>query len=353
MEIMFRTYSFVLFFLILFSCSTKEEKTPEIELTGKKKVYPEIINPDKIRLRLNHLIVLESPSMDSSTPPIHFIDLPTQRFLYSVGTIGFGPGEISDATSIEFDESDSIFFIYSSIDKKISKFSTNKLELALNQVKQKNDFFKAYSVLRFTDSTFIGLTVDSPARLVEFNKNGDPLNSFGSLENFSERKDLNNFNLSKINMGWFSSNSSKSHFAIASIFTNRIEIFSRQNGKFESIYLNPKEHTKFDLIAESNGQSVYWDLSSPYFFRDIVLTENAIIALFGGLSENQIQSNSDIAKSVYIFSLTGKLIAKLNLNTSIRSLAVSEDLTKLYGISTDSEPGIVEFEIPKFGKKIE
>jgi len=28
-------------------------------------------------------------------------------------------------------------------------------------------------------------------------------------------------------------------------------------------------------------------------------------------------------------------------------------LTKLYGISTDSEPGIVEFEIPKFGKKIE
>jgi hypothetical protein len=215
-------------------------------------------------------------------------------------------------------------------------------------MKQKNDFFKAYSVLRFTDSTFVGILVDSPSRMVEFNINGDSIASYGVLENFSERKDLDNYNLAQINMGWFGTNTSKSHFAIASLFSNKIEIFSRKTGNFESIYLDPKEHTKFELVAEPTGQSVYWDLTSPYFFRDIVLTENTIFALFGGFSETQIQSNSEIAKTVYIFSLEGKLKAKLNLSNSIKSLAVTEDMTKLYGITTDSEPGIMEFKIPKF-----
>lgn len=334
--------------LCLISCSKKEPKVTEFNLVGSKTVFSEIINPNKIRLKSNYLIVLENPSMDSFYPPIHIIDRVKGQFLYSIGKIGFGPGEISDAFSVDFNESDTVFTIYSAIDKKMSEFPFKEVELANFQLKQRKDFFNAYSILRFTDSTYLGLTVDSPARLIEFNHNGDSISSSGKLENFSARKDLDYFNLSQLNMGWFSSNEKKTHFAIASIFTNRIEVFDRKENKINYIYQIPKEHTKFDLLPENSGYSVHWDLTSPYHFRDIVVTNNHIVALYGGYSEKEIQSNSIIAKTVFVYSLLGELIAKFNLDTSISSISVDENLKKLYGISTDSDPGVVEFDLPRF-----
>ncbi len=334
--------------VFLFSCQNKSESFREFDLKGRKTVFSQIINPEKIRIKSNFLVILEGSSLDNFNAPIHIVDREKMKFLYSVGRIGFGPGEISDATSVEFNRSDSTFFIYSAIDKKISEFSFKPMELAVNQVQQRKEFFKAYSVLRFTDSTFVGLTSDSPSRLVEFNTIGDSIGAYGSLNNFSERMDLDNFNLSQINMGWFSSNTSKTHFAVASIFTNRIELLNRNSGEFKFIKLQPEESMKFDLIPESTGNSVHWDLSSPYQFRDIVLTNDLVISLYGGISQNQINESAEIAKTVYIFSFDGTLKAKLNLDQSIKSLAVSDDLTKLYGISTDSESGIIEFELPRF-----
>jgi hypothetical protein len=333
--------------LLLVSCSAPIEKVIEIELKGRKKILSEIIDPDKIRIKSNYIIVLESPSIDSFKSPIHVIDRDNLDYLFSIGRIGFGPGEISDATSVEFGESDSTLYVYSSIDKKYSEFSIEEVELANWQVNQKNDFFKAYSVLRFTDSTFLTLTVDYPARVVEFNSNGNLISNFGSLDNFSDRMDLDTYNLSQINMGSFGSNDSKTYFAIASLFTNRIEILNTKNKTFKSVNLEPKEQMKFDLVEEASGNSVYWDLSTPYQFRDIVLNEKNIIALYGGYSSKQIKTDGIIAKTVYIYSLSGELKAKLNLDTSIRSLDVNEDMTKLYGISTDADPGIMEFDLPK------
>mgnify|MGYP005811168497 CR=1 FL=1 len=340
--------SIQIFILLAFclSCSSKKAEIQEYNLSGKKLIINELLNPEKIRLNSNYLFVLESPSMDNDNAPIHLVDLQEKKYVSSYGTIGFGPGEISDATSLEFGEVDSMFFVYSSIDKKISTFSIGQTKYPLRQEKQLKDFFKAYSVKVFTDSTYIGLTVDSPARLIEFNASGDSISSFGRIQNFTERKDLDYFNLSQINMGWFESNSSKTHFVVASIFTNRIEIFDKGTGEIKSIFMGPTEYTKFDLVSERSGQSVHWDLSTPYFFRDVVIVNKTIIALFGGLSERQIQENSEIAKTVYLISLNGEILVKLNLDTSIRSLAVSRDLKKIFGITTDSDPGIVEFDIP-------
>lgn len=332
------------------TCTEKKEKLVELDLKGKKMVYKELLNPDKVRVNGNNLYVLESPSMDAMASPIHVIETRNNTYLKSFGTIGFGPGEISDASSIEFGSNDSSFYIYSSIDKKISEFSFSNTDLAKHQVKQKGDFFKAYSVLRSGDSTFLGLTVDSPSRLVEFSASGDSLAGYGDLENFSERTDLDYFNLSQMNMGWFASNTSRTHFVIANLFSNKIEIFDRDKLTFDRFYLSPKEYMKFDLIAESSGYSVHWDLSSPYHFRDVVVTEDRIFALYGGISEAKIQTESDIAKTVYVFSFAGEIIAKYSLDRSVKSIAVNKDLSKIYGISTDSDPGIVEFELPKSSK---
>lgn len=335
---------FILVFTL--SCTKQKEEVIVQNLSSKKLEVKEILNPDKIRISGNYLFILESPSIDANIPPIHVFDIRANSYLKSFGTIGFGPGEISDASSIEFADSDSTFFIYSAIDKKISEFSFSQTDLARNQIKQKGDFFKAYSVVRFEDSTFLGMTVDSPSRLVKFSFTGDSITGYGHLENFSERTDLNYFNLSQMNMGWLASNSSKTHFVIANLFSNKIEVFDRNLLTVERFYLSPKEFMNFDLIEEPSGYSVHWDLNSPYHFRDVVVTDNEIIALYGGISESKIQSDSDIAKTIYIFSFEGEIIAKYSLDRSIKSLAVNNELSKIYGISTDSEPGIVEFDVP-------
>jgi hypothetical protein len=338
----------ICFFIIIFSCKEKNELFQNFDIKGNKKVFSQILNPNKIRIKSNKIVILESYSSDGELPVIHVVEKEKMEYLHSIGKLGFGPGEISDASSVEFGNSDSTISIYSAVDKKVSLFPLEPVELATSQVKQKNYFTKAYSVLGFTDSTFLGLAVDSRARLLEFDSKGDSISSFGKNENFSTRKDLDPFNLAQINMGWFGANDKKTHFAIASIFTNRIEIFDRKNKSIKTIHVGLKEHTKFDLLPESTGYFVHWDLSSPYYFRDVALTDTHIFALYGGLSEQQIQSNSVIAKTVYVYSLAGDFVAKFNLDTSITSIAVDQNLSKMYGISTDEDPGIVEFDLPKF-----
>ncbi|MCH7409774.1 TolB-like 6-bladed beta-propeller domain-containing protein [Belliella sp. DSM 111904] len=341
-----------LFFLIIasyiFSCKPDIEKVHEVDLISTKTNYPRIVNPDKIRINSAYLFVLESPSIDSSNPPIHLLDRSKMSYIKSIGSIGFGPGEVTDASELWLDEDTDSFFVYSAIDKKISKFSVSSDLFAEDQLKQKGEFFKAYSLLQYTDATFLALTVDASSRLVEFDTKGDSIAGYGALENFSKNKALDNYNLSQINMGWLGTNPSKSHYVVANIFTNRIDILTRKSGDVKSIYLNPKEHTAFELISEPSGLSAHWDLSSPYHFRDVAVTNTHILALYGGISENKIKSTGEVAKTIYVFSLDGLLIAKLNLDTSIRSLAVTEDLRQLYGITTDAEPGIAMFEVPAF-----
>lgn len=334
--------------LFSLSCRLESDSIKQFDLGGNKKVFPQILNPNKIRIKSDKIVILESYSSVGELPVIHVVDREKMEYLHSIGKLGFGPGEISDASSVEFGSSDSTISIYSAVDKKVSQFPLRPVELATSQLKQKNYFIKAYAVLGFTDSTYLGLAVDSRARLLEFDSKGDSISSFGKNENFSSRNDLDLFNLAQINMGWFGANDKKTYFAIASIFTNRIEIFDRKNKSITTIYVAPKEHTKFDLIPEANGYSVHWDLSSPYYFRDIVLTDTHVFALYGGFSEQQIQSNAVIAKTVYVYSLAGDFVAKFNLDTSITSIAVDQNLSKMYGISTDEDLGIIEFDLPKF-----
>jgi hypothetical protein len=58
--------------------------------------------------------------------------------------------------------------------------------------------------------------------------------------------------------------------------------------------------------------------------------------------------NSDqIAKIIYAFSHEGKLICRFDLDRSVRSIAIDEEQKYLYGVTTDEDPGIAVFSLPK------
>ncbi len=150
---------FVLYSWIFISCSISNKSDngiPKVDST--KFLYDELINPEKVRYINDKLIVLERANISSENPPVHVINSNNMKYQFSLGQIGFGPGEISDANNVDYGIADNSISVYSSIDKKISEFSLeDRGKLALSQLKQVGDFYKAYSVLRFSDTTFFSI----------------------------------------------------------------------------------------------------------------------------------------------------------------------------------------------------
>jgi len=332
----------------LFSCSDTKIEEISYDLVAEKIIFEELILPSKIRIKNDKIIILEKSTINSDFSPGHIIDLNTFSYLYSFGKIGYGPGEISDATNMDLGMSDSTFWIYSAIDKKMSEFSLkNPSSISISQFRQPSEFYKAYSVLFSSDSTILGMTVDSPSRLIDFSLQSQEQSYYGSLENYTNRTDLDSFHLAQINMGWFSSNQEKSIFVIGCIFYDKIEIFNYKNKVFKTIYGKNNKIPYFELLGASGKSFVHWDLDNPYHYRDIVVNKDLIFSLYGGYSQNQINKDSQYAKTIFIHKVNGEFICKFNLDQSILSLAVSPDNRTIVGITTDKDPGMAIYKIPE------
>lgn len=300
-----------------------------------------------IKFKKGKLLVSENPRVSPDLPLMHVIDAGDMSYNFSQGKMGFGPGEISDASDFDLGSNDSTFWVYSSMEKRISEFSLfEPSELAKKQIKQPENFFKAYSCLILTDSTFLGMFVDSPYRLVEFGFNNDFEKGYGTLENFTERTDLDNFNLSQINSGWFNSNYDKTIFAIASIFYDKIDVFDTRTKEFKTIYGPDPEVFDFEVDYKDSGPSLSFSWDAPYQYRDIEITNDRIYALYGGTSEPEISKTSEIARTLRVYDLDGNLLELYHLDRSLRSIALDIENKKIYGITTDSDPGIAVFSLP-------
>jgi hypothetical protein len=333
---------------LVFACSKKHTEQEIIQLESEKIYFEELKMPMKIRFKQGKLLVSENSRISPGLPLIHVLDTDNMSYMFSQGKTGFGPGEISNASDFDLGSNDSTFWVYSSMEKRISEFSLfEQSDLAMHQIKQPVNFFKAYSCLFLTDSTFLGTFVDSPHRLVEFGLTSDFEKGYGSLENFTERTDLDYFNLSQINSGWFNSNPEKSVFAIASIYYDKIDVFDTRTKEFKTIYGSDPEVFEFELHQEASGSTVIWAWDAPYQYRDLEITEDRIYALYGGISEPEIQKTSEVAKTLRVYDLDGNLLEQYELDRSLRSIALDKINKKIYGITTDSDPGIAVFSLPQ------
>lgn len=332
-------------FLILLSCQNDKIFT-EKEIFSEKLLFNQLINPQKIFIKGNTIIVFERTGILEYQPPIHLIDLKSHQYLSPCGKLGFGPGEISDAHNFDHGFDNTTFWVYSAIDKKISEFNlTDCMEISLNQIKQSEHFFKVYNALFSEENKFIGMQVDSPYRFLEFDIISNEEKGYGSLKNFTDKNIEDPFILSQLNMGWFGSSADKNIFAVAYNFFPVIEIFNKKSDEFHFFESNESFKAKFQIIGNNNNEYVYWDLNSPYQFRDIFITANHVYALYGGFSENQIKSHSLVANKIYKLNLKGELIDIYQLDRSINNFAVNESENVIVGITTDENPGLAFFKL--------
>jgi hypothetical protein len=100
-------------------------------------------------------------------------------------------------------------------------------------------------------------------------------------------------------------------------------------------------------MGEGRGSRLYIPLEdNPYKYRDISITQDYIFALYGGIGEFEYRKTSKIAEKIYVFTHKGEPVAILELDCSIGGLTVDTSKKKIFGFTTDENPGIAVFDLP-------
>lgn len=360
---MYRSSTFIfLLFLISTGCAKSVENSFEVatqntyNLKGEKTYFAELITPRQLNLVGDFLIVSEGSRISPELPLLHVIKKDPLTYQYPKGVTGFGPLEISDASSLEPGLNDSTFTVYSAISKKIVDFSfKDSSRLGIREYKQPEEMFGMYRMFHATDTTIIGIMANDKNRLVEFSiKNGTRIAGYGTWEEIPDTEHLIdytdpliNYHMGEINAGRFKANRNLGLFVKASVYRDRIEIFHYKTKTFYIVDGPRLEVPDFEILHNGGQSAVVFNREYPYGHGEIALGENYIYISYAGVTEKQIKETGEIAKRIYMLTHFGEIVGMLNLDFSIRDLVVDEKLGKIYGLTTDEDPGIVVFEIPE------
>jgi hypothetical protein len=348
--------------LIIVGCAPPAENSFEVasqniyNLKGEKTYFPELIMPIHLNVVGEYLIVSEGSRIPPELPLLHVIKKDPLTYQYPKGVTGFGPFEISDASSLEPGLSDSTFTVYSAINKKIVDFSFNDTSrLGIREYKQPDELFGIYRMFHATDTTIIGIMANDKNRLVEYSlKDGKRLAGYGTWGKIPDTDHLIdytdpdiNYHMGEINTGRFKANRKLEIFVKASVYRDRIEIFNYKTKTFNIVDGPRLEVPNFKVLHRGGESAVVFNRDHPYGHGEIAIGEKYIYISYAGVNEKQIKETGEIAKTIYMLKHSGEIVGMLNLDFSIRDLGVDEKLGKIYGLTTDEDPGIVVFEIPE------
>ncbi len=322
-----------------------EKKIKVININSLKYDFKEFMDPWKVEMVGEHLIVLEDRRISPELPLIHIIDINNWGYFKSKGVIGFGPGEIPSTTLIEKGFDDHTFFVYSSMDKVLSKFNINDSNrYSIDQFKQPADVNSIIKMFPLTDSTYIGISTNDSSKIIEFDKEGKRIAEYGEWQKMPKLKEFSNFNHFVLNQGWFKGDRELGLYVRACIFRDRLEVFNYKSKGFKVIDGPDLNLPEFENYGPNVPLNI--PISNPFRYRDVSFSSRHIYALYGGINDQTIRETGEIARKIFVFSHSGEPLAKLNLDRSIQGLVINEKKGEIYGLTNDKDPGIAVFKIP-------
>ena len=343
--------------MLLSACSSDEPKSPfdfpangkpVFNLISEKKYLPEVLSPKNIESKGKFLIVIENRSIPLDKPIIHIIETETLNYVMSKGVNGLGPNEITDAHLFDPGFSDSTFWVNSTMSKRMAEFSLyDTTQLSQYEYRQPEIMYAAYNTLMLTDSTFLSIVASDSNRFVEYGMNGKRIAGYGTWNPIPDRPGLTDYMISEVNTGWFKVDRDANLFIKASLYRDRIEIFDYKSKEFIFVDGPRLGYPDFDVVGSGANVAVIVKPEVKYGHRDIAFGEKHIYDLYGGYNYEEYVKTTKVAETIYILTKKGKMVAKLNLDRSLISFTVDEELGKIYGITTDEDPGIAVFDIPK------
>lgn len=351
----------LLFFLFITACENSNPESPfdfpangkpSFNLTSTKTYLPQLLVPYKIDRKDSFLIVRESTSAPPDKPPIHVLNQSNLSYHMAKGVFGYGPNEIGDAHVYDPGFSDSTFWVNSVVNKRISEFSLyDTSRLSVFEFRQPASMLLVTKLLFTADNTFLVDNATDDYNFVNFDQSGNRVQGYGVKQAIKgipyDGSITNNFLIAEVNKGLFKRDPYSQIYVQASLYTDKIDIFDFETKEVITV-LGPRlEVPVFKIVGSGVNIGVAFTRELDYGHREVSFSEKHIYDLYGGYSQNDYQKTGILAKTIYVLTKKGEMLAKLNLDRSIRSFAVDESLGKIYGITTDEDPGIAVFDIPK------
>ncbi|WP_422355500.1 BF3164 family lipoprotein [Roseivirga pacifica] len=351
--------------ILIISCKQKAEENsfdfevngkPILSLKGQKFSFEQLVNPSQISSINEFLIVVENSRVPEDYPVMHIVDRNAMEYLRPKGKKGIGPNEITDAHLVDPGFSDSTFWVNSSMSKRMAEFSLYDTSLlSVHEFKQPEKMLTTFKIYKATDSTYLGRATTDDNIFNEYDLNGNRINGYGAWPSIPNQekvlgsfdKPTQNFLLGNLNDGRFRKDPFSKLFVLAMAYRNRIEFLDYESKAVWYIE-NPNTEIPTYRIGGSGANVVAaysWD--AEYTYMDVAFGNKGMYALFSGVSQNYYREASKLAETIFVLTKKGKVMAKLQLDASIRSIAVDENLGKIYGITTDEDPGIAVFDMPQ------
>jgi hypothetical protein len=321
------------------------EKLISYHLVSEKLDNSNILNPRRLFSQAGFLFVIEDYRMPSNLPLIHIFRKEPLTYFNSKGKIGLGPLE---AQSLEVHNprlSDSTFVMYSGMDRKYIEYNIyDSTRLGIREFKLPHSETPLGSIFFSPDSIFIGIPTFDENKFVLVDLHGEKIEGFGKWESVEGKKEMSYFHHFHLNQGWFKSDEDFKLFVNASIFRDRLEIFNLSTKKIKTIDGPSGKLPDFKFYEYNLPLNI--PISNPYRYRDVYISENRIYALYGGVNEAHYKKTGELAKMIFVFTRKGDPILKFDLDRSVSSIVVDEELKTIFGLTTDENPGIAEFRIP-------
>jgi hypothetical protein len=345
----------VIVFTILNSCqqdNSAKKKNYEIKtfqsknikyktLKGQKFVYNQIQVPTSI-IKVDSKIVVSEMAGDTLISVINAEDM---TFDYKFGQEGMGPGEFYKIWNLYPSSETNQFWIYCPETKISTLYNLAEGEIE-KTYKQTSDDVLAVQFAPTYRNSFIGIKADGSYQFAEFSNKGSEIAGFNTWDGYIEKsEDIPKNVIASVHQGKLYSNPNQDKFALACINRDMIEVLDLKDSSILSIR-GPENIIPEFKVDYSAGYPMA--LSDPktdiYCYYGAFLSEKYIYGLYSGETSIDVnQNHSDIAKIIYKFSYAGELIAAYKLDTSIQSIQVDEKLGKIYGVTTDENPGIAVF----------
>lgn len=345
----------LLIFIILFACgkpnydSSKYDikifnrsSIPEVvELNGENLSFDGLIDPWKIIL-LDTLLLVSDRYPDDR---IYLLDPFQKRIIKKFGKPGHGPGEIDYINFITLGVDDESFWAYSANNKLFSKFfiNDNQTDLASLQIRQTEKLFITKELVWSSDTTFMTTRTDHKEKFVEYHVNGDTIRSYGTWEGMVDRVDIPMNVLASLHQGLLKSSKDRSTFMFACIARDMIEILDKKTGKIISIRGPDNEIPPFTVDYSPGYPMLNLEYDTRYCYLDSYYGDQYIYALFSGRRISEVKQSGKYCNEVFVFDKQGNIKKQYKLDYSVRAFCVDEKNRKLYAVSYDKEPNIIEF----------
>ncbi|HET8861476.1 BF3164 family lipoprotein [Marivirga sp.] len=310
-------------------------------LKGKKYVFSQVRVPNSI-IKVDSKLIVSEMAGDTL---MSVIDANEMTFDYKFGKEGMGPGEFYKIWNLYPSSKAGHFWIYCPETKISTHYNLMENEIDRTYKQTSEDVLATQFSPSYRNS-FIGLKADGSYQFAEFSESGKEIAGFNTWEGFVEKSEEIPPNvIAAVHQGQLYSNLRQDKFALACLKRDMIEVLDLKDSSILSIR-GPENITPEFRVDYSSGypMAVTNRQKDVYCYYSAYLSDNYIYGLYSGETFiNVNQNHSDVAKIIYKFSYDGDLVASYKLDTSVQSIHVDEKESKIYGITTDDNPGIAVF----------